>query len=120
MKFKIDENLPVELAQLLNQYKHDALTVLDQNLHGSDDPKIIKICLQEGRILVTLDKDFADIRNYPPYSYPGIVVFRVSRQSKTHLLKVLKRLIPLFDREPIRKHLWIVEDSRVRVWGRGI
>jgi len=32
MKFKIDENLPVELAQLLNQCKHNALTVLDQNL----------------------------------------------------------------------------------------
>jgi len=66
MKFKIDENLPVELAQLLNQCKHKALTVLDQNLQGSDDPEIIKICLQEGRILITLDKGFADIRNYPP------------------------------------------------------
>ena len=120
MKFKIDENLPVELAQLLNQCKHNALTVLDQNLQGSDDPEIIKICLQEGRILITLDKGFADIRNYPPYKYPGIVIFRVSRQSKTHLVKVLQRLIPLFEREPIKKHLWIVEDSRVRVWGRGI
>jgi predicted nuclease of predicted toxin-antitoxin system len=120
LKFKIDENLPVELAQLLNQGKHNALTVFDQNLQGSDDPEIINICAREGRILVTLDKDFADIRNYPPYKYPGIVVFRVSRQSKSHLVKVLRRLIPLFDREPIKKHLWIVEDSRVRVWGRGI
>ena len=88
MKFKIDENLPVELAQLLNQGKHNALTVLDQKLEGSDDP--------------------------------GIIVFRVSRQSKPQLVKVLQGLIPLFDREPIKKHLWIVEDSRVRVWGRGI
>ena len=66
MRFKIDENLPVELAQLLNQGKHNALTVLDQNLQGSDDPEIIKICTKEGRILVTLDKDFADIRELPP------------------------------------------------------
>jgi predicted nuclease of predicted toxin-antitoxin system len=57
MKFKIDENLPVESAQLLNQGKHNAVTVLDQNLQGSDDPEIINVCAQEGRILITLDKD---------------------------------------------------------------
>ena len=76
----MDENLPVELAQLLNQGKHNALTVLDQNLQGSNDPEIINICAQEGRILITLDKDFADIRNYPPHNYPGVIYLRQSRR----------------------------------------
>jgi Domain of unknown function (DUF5615) len=32
MRFKIDENLPIEVAELLRAAGHDALTVLDQNL----------------------------------------------------------------------------------------
>jgi predicted nuclease of predicted toxin-antitoxin system len=29
MKFKVDENLPVEVAQLLREAGHDVLTVLE-------------------------------------------------------------------------------------------
>jgi len=32
MQFKVDENLPIEVAELLNVAGHDALTVLDQKL----------------------------------------------------------------------------------------
>ena len=32
LKFKVDENLPIEVATLLVDAGHDALTVLDQNL----------------------------------------------------------------------------------------
>ena len=34
MRFKIDENLPVEAAELLRQAGHDAVTVLEQHLGG--------------------------------------------------------------------------------------
>jgi hypothetical protein len=30
MRFKVDENLPAEVAQLLRAAGHDALTVVDQ------------------------------------------------------------------------------------------
>ena len=49
MKFKIDENLPVEMADLLPSAHHDATTVVDQELRGEDDIRIIEACLQEGR-----------------------------------------------------------------------
>ncbi|MDF5725367.1 MAG: DUF5615 family PIN-like protein [Rhizonema sp. PD37] len=67
MKFKIDENLPVELADLLQSAGYDAMTVNQQKLSGEKDPIILEICQQEGRVLVTLDLDFADIRTYPPH-----------------------------------------------------
>ncbi|WP_368730321.1 DUF5615 family PIN-like protein [Nitrosococcus oceani] len=35
MNFKIDENLPVEVAELLCEAGHDALTVDEQELRGS-------------------------------------------------------------------------------------
>jgi len=75
MKFKLDENLPVEASTLLREAGHDALTVLDQNMGGEPDEHIIQICSQEKRALITLDLDFADINTYPPSNYHGITVF---------------------------------------------
>jgi len=117
MKFKIDENLPVEMADLLRSAHHDATTVVDQELRGEDDLHIIEACLQEGRALVTLDLDFADVRTYPPQRFPGLMVLRVRRQDKRHLLAVFRRVIPLITREPVRHHLWIIEEARVRIRG---
>ena len=37
MKFKTDENLPIEVADVLRQAGHDALTVHDQRLTGHPD-----------------------------------------------------------------------------------
>jgi predicted nuclease of predicted toxin-antitoxin system len=117
MKFKVDENLPVEAAEVLRQAGHDAVTVLEQQLGGAPDSVIASICRQEGRGLVTLDTDFADIRVYPPTDFPGLIVLRLRRQDKRHVIEALERLTPLLSSEPLECHLWIVEETRVRIRG---
>jgi predicted nuclease of predicted toxin-antitoxin system len=117
MKFKLDENLPIEASTLLREAGHDSITVLDQNMGGKADEHIIQICLQEQRALITLDLDFADIKTYPPSDYHGIFVLRVKQQSRSKVLEVLTRLIPVLSSEPIEKQLWIIEEGRIRVRG---
>jgi hypothetical protein len=56
--FKIDENLPIEIRELLRVGGFDALTVLDQNLGGRPDTDVAAVCLSEGRVLLTFDLDF--------------------------------------------------------------
>jgi len=79
---KVDENRPAEASALLQQAGHDALSVHDQQLVGSADSGIAAVCRREGRALLTLDLDFADIRAYPPEDYSGIVVMRLARQER--------------------------------------
>lgn len=117
-QFKIDENLPVEIADLLMQAGYDAKTVNEQHLQGAKDSVVINVCKSENRILVTLDTDFSNIRTYPPEEYAGIVVLRVARQDKPYLMEIFHRIIQLIDREPLSQHLWIVEDSRIRIRGK--
>jgi predicted nuclease of predicted toxin-antitoxin system len=69
MKFKVDENLPIEVAELLRQTGYDATTVLEQDLGGSADTHLASLCQEERRIFVTLDTDFGDIRAYPPKQF---------------------------------------------------
>lgn len=115
MRFKIDENLPPEFADLLAAAGHDATTVPSERLSGAADPQIAVVCRREGRALITLDLDFADIRHYPPGEMPGTVVMRIDDQSKPRLLQVLVQMIPNLDREPLAGNLWIVEDDRIRI-----
>jgi predicted nuclease of predicted toxin-antitoxin system len=117
MRFKVDENLPIEVAEALQQAGHDAVTVPEQHLGGSADAQLAALCRREGRVLVTLDMDFADIRNYPPAEFPGLIVLRLRQQDKPLVLGVLTRLVQVIRREPLEGHLWIVEESRVRIRG---
>ena len=115
MKFKIDENLPVEIADLLRDAGHDAITIHDQKLVGADDAKIAPVILKEERAFMTFDLGFADIRSYPPSEYLGLIVFRLKRQDKLQVLVVCKQLLATIEREELERCLWIVEEDRVRV-----
>lgn len=115
MKFKVDENLPVEVAHLLTDAGHDAITIYDEKLGGADDDEISPVFQREERAFVTFDLGFADIRSYPPSDYYGLVVFRLKRQDKSTVLKVCKRLLETLKREDLVHCLWIVEEERVRI-----
>jgi predicted nuclease of predicted toxin-antitoxin system len=117
MNFKIDENLPIDLGELFTAHGHNAVTVLSQHLGGASDEDIAKICSAENRALVTLDIDFADIRTYPPEYYPGIIVLRLKHQDKLHVIQIAERLLRILPKESLDKHLWIVEEEKIRIRG---
>ena len=118
MQFKIDENLPIEIVDLLISVSYDAKTVNDQQLQGTKDTILIDVCRSEHRVLITLDTDFSDIRAYPPEEFTGIIVLRVRSQAKNHIIKVFRSIMPLIGREPLIQHLWIVEETKVRIRGK--
>jgi len=93
MKIKLDENLPKALAALLRAAGHDVATLVEETLGGADDPQIIQATASEGRLLMTFDLDFADIRRYPIGSHAGIVVFRLHDQRWAVLEGPARRLL---------------------------
>ena len=60
IRFKVDEDLPCEIAQRLRSAGYDALTVLEEKLRGASDSKVWEHCRDEKRCLFTADKGFAD------------------------------------------------------------
>jgi predicted nuclease of predicted toxin-antitoxin system len=117
MKLKVDENLPIEVAQLLREAGHDVYSVHEQGLVGAKDQVLARVCQSENRAMVTLDTHFANIRAYPPENYSGLIVLRLARQDKPHVLEVIRRLLTLFSSETLVGKLWIVDEKRVRVRG---
>ncbi|WP_423928910.1 DUF5615 family PIN-like protein [Candidatus Palauibacter sp.] len=115
MRFKLDENLPRDLAVLFRDSGHDAVTVLDQGLGGATDSHLASICVSEHRAVVTLDKDFLDIRAYPPSRFAGLVVFRLQNHARDHVLRIGRRFLGAVRDTDLRGQLWIVEETRIRV-----
>lgn len=115
MRFKVDENLPVEVATILRLAGHDAETVEQEGLAGDLDEELSATCQREERIVITLDLGFGDIRTYPPASHRGIVIFRPARQDKHSLIRLTERLVLTLRVQAPKSQLWIVDEARVRI-----
>ena len=82
VSIKVDEDLPAEVANLLRDTGHDAVTVLEQEMTGTPDSDLWQAIQKENRCLFTADKGFADARNHPPGTHAGIVLLRLPRESR--------------------------------------
>jgi predicted nuclease of predicted toxin-antitoxin system len=114
LNFKIDENLPAECAALLRNEGFGADTVAEEGLAGADDAVVASRVRAEGRVLMTLDLDFANIQAYPPSTHAGIIVLRLKRQDKHAVLELVARVVPVLKTRPPAGDLWIVEPDRIR------
>ena len=113
---KLDGNVPDSVGTLLREAGHDVSPARDEQLAGADDNRLLSVASAEHRVLVTLDLDFSDIRRHPPQDTSGIVIFRLHAQTLTSIRHVAAALARLLAREPIVGHLWILDESRLRIW----
>jgi predicted nuclease of predicted toxin-antitoxin system len=112
--FKLDENLPTGAAEQLLASGFRVHTVHDEGLVGANDEVIAEIARREGRVLITLDRDFSDIRAYPPADHAGIVVLRPQSQDWSAVIALLQRFIAALIHASPAGELWIVEPDRIR------
>jgi len=114
MKFKLDENLPGELAEILRGEGHTADTVYSEHLAGAADEAIVEAALRDGRVLLTLDKGIGNVTDYPPGSHGGVVLFRPDSAGRRSVLEFVKaRLHDLLGMELLSR-LTVVTTSRIR------
>src|SRR5262249_23712526 len=115
--FKLDENMPADLTNWLREHGADVSNIHEEGLVGEDDPPVLEAALNEGRTSLTFDLDFADVRNYPPGTHCGIVVFRLRDQRWKTLERPVSRLFGEGTLEKLKDGLAIVNETRVR-WKR--
>lgn len=115
MKIKLDENLSRHLKSSLLQAGYDATTAFEQGLVGKSDQEVAVATRNEGRIVFTLDLDFADLRKFPPGSSPGVVVFRPRSMGPLAVNQFVLRFVQESNLEELPGCTVVVEPHRVRV-----
>lgn len=97
MRIKLDENIPVSAADLADDLGHDADTVTGESLAGATDADVLAAATRQGRLLVTLDRAFGDVRAHPPGSHGGIVVLRVDVQDARSVTEAVRTFLTADD-----------------------
>ena len=82
---------------------------------GASDPRLLAACVAEDRILITLDLDFSDIREYPPGSHRGIWVLRPPHQTFDTVLQLVLAGVKLAASERAVGQLWVIDERCVRI-----
>lgn len=115
MRLKLDENQPHALLAILLEAGHEAETAAGEGLAGAADAELAALCQAERRALLTFDLDFADLRQYPPEKYAGLLVLRLRSQAVPHVLEAVSRILSLLATEPVEGHLWLTDEEQVRI-----
>lgn len=115
VSIKVDEDLPPAVAQIFRQAGHDASTVPEQGWSGSPDDVLLARLRADGRWLVTADKGFADVRQYAPESYAGIILFQSTVESRRRYLALAEATARTLKLERLSGCLLVVTPSRVRI-----
>jgi predicted nuclease of predicted toxin-antitoxin system len=117
MRFLIDADLSRRTAGLLKSYGHESVDVRDVGLGGASDEQVAAYACAHEMCLLTGDFGFADIRNYPPERFGGLVVLEIPKNGTAdmilRLLESLLRQADIVERLPGR--LAIVEWGNVRI-----
>jgi len=115
VKLKLDENMLRRVTPLLAGYRHEVATVADQDLSSRNDEVVAQVAAQEGRMVITLDRRFADICRHPPGQHPDILVLRSPDQSYALVDAARRSFLEQSSFEDIAGCIVVVEPGLVRV-----
>ena len=107
-----DECIPLPVVDALKASGHDVLLIKDV-CPGCPDIVVLRLANQQGRILLTRDKDFGDLTVRFRKKVPGIIRYNLlgmplDRQAE-QLVSALKNAP-----KPLAGHITTVEPGRIR------
>ena len=73
MNFLIDENMPRSLTPLFAALGHNVQDVRDIGLRGRPDDEVYATAIASDAIIVTRDRGFAVVRNWPSDFTAGVI-----------------------------------------------
>ncbi|MBD3189154.1 MAG: hypothetical protein GF308_00845 [Candidatus Heimdallarchaeota archaeon] len=116
MKFKLDENVPFSLKKVIESAgDHRVDSVFHEKKTGIDDHSLLKLCLSEERVLLTLDTDFNNPIMHPKGSFYGILILRPSSQGKTAVIDLFTDFLARFNLEAVPHKVLLIEPDTITI-----
>ena len=84
-------------------------------LRGAEDSFIAETCRREQLCLITADVDFAQVFEFPPDRYHGLIVLRHPRPTLAGMRALIQQVAVAVQHENPTSRLWIVEPGRIRI-----
>lgn len=115
LRFKLDENADVRWGEPLIEAGYWVSSAAEEALQGSEDSVLAEMCRRLNLSLITADLDFAQILDYPPEEYAGLIVLRHPRPTLAGMRNLVRQVAVAAKQESPVGRLWIVEPGRMRI-----
>lgn len=115
MKLLLDENVAESTVRLCRDLGYDVRYVKEEGWHGREDEELLQVAIAEGRVVLSFDKDFANLLKFPQEMHHGVIVIAMRDQRPKRVNERLSRLLPRFATLDLTGKLVIVRDGDVRV-----
>jgi predicted nuclease of predicted toxin-antitoxin system len=111
----LDHCTPRRYLRLLQLWGYTADITINHIRQDATDSDVIALAQALDAVLLTVDLDFANILDYPPEYYGGIIVLRYQANEETMVDKALRQALDTLYREGLRGVLVIVSAGKYRI-----
>ena len=115
MRFLLDENVDLPLADYLRETGHDATAVALDYTRSISDYQVLEIARAESRILITNDKDFGDLIYHRQLAHAGVILFRLRDEDIPFKIARLEAVLTHHAEALAARAYVVVTDRRIRV-----
>ena len=116
VNFKLDENVPFTLKRVIeSKGNHLVDSVHHEQLDGTRDPILLRSCLDENRIFITLDQDFFGITLSPKHPFYGIILIKSKTQGKKAVVALFEKFLAAFDIDNAKGKFITIEPAGIKI-----
>ncbi len=116
MRAVIDEDLPRSVGVVLGELGWEVKDVRDTYLRGKSDKLVIDFVKKQGAVLFSGDWGFANILNFPPRDYHGIVIISFPNEVPAiSMVSEFRHLFVKLEPNDFAGNLIIIEPGRIRI-----
>lgn len=115
MKLLLDENLSRNQSARLRDLGHDAVAAAEVGLSGEPDERVRAYAIETGRVLVTLDADFANMLRFPTMGTPGVIRLKVHPPNEDAIWIQIERTVSVLRETELAGRLAISSGDAIRI-----
>lgn len=117
MKFLFDQSADFRLIPYLTHLGHDVRVISRHYPHGLPDEDVLKIALEEQRILLVADRDFGELIFQKGLDHAGIIYFRLPGAQLQAKINQLNRVLEKHIDDLKQSKFVVVTPSQIRIAG---
>ncbi len=88
---------------------------MEVGLSGAPDERVRQFATENGRVLVTLDADFANVVRFPPQYTRGVVRLKIHPPTEERIRRALRRAVLVLENIDLSGRLAVVDERKVRI-----
>jgi predicted nuclease of predicted toxin-antitoxin system len=111
----LDNCVPRRYVGILQALNHRVEVSIDHIPSDAPDADVIALAQKLDAVLISVDMDFANILQYPPQNYNGIVVLRYQPDEEVKIDTALTRLLMDLTLVELRGTLVVVTPGKYRI-----